>query len=515
MNFLGKIAACASFALLAACGGGGGDPGGSGNAGGTGTGGASGNVSVQVLKGSENGGSPVNTFSTSDLDIRAKATVKDRAGSPIPNTIVTFSQAGSADLLTFLPESATALTDREGVAEVDLKAKDASALGAVQIVASVQITDRNGQTATVTGSQNVSVSPVIVADPQAAATAINFTQANPSDRSIVIAGAGGSGRSETALLTFTVVDSRGSPIKGVVVDFNVVPADSVTLNTTQETTNSAGQVTASVSSRNTPTSVIVNAQVRGRNISTQSDTLTVTTDIATQRGFDLSASKYNMDYDLSGDSSTVNVKIVDANGNPVADGVAVVSQADYGRVGSSGRGGCTTANGGCSVEYQVQNPRPADGVPVNVVFSTQTGQGTQISDSLQMWVTSVGWLNLYDTPTAATPFTGPVNLRLTDPEACKFGGFGLLVGTPRGFAAPAGTVVSVRSRNELANPAVVAGSPTLDRAGSRTVVEFSATGKEGNPAGTDVWVVQFTAGPSKTVHAVELILNVPACPKVN
>src|SRR5690606_10697576 len=122
-------------------------------------------------------------------------------------------------------------------------------------------------------------------------------------------------------------------------------------------------------------------------------------------GFDLSASKFNMDYDLSGDSSTVNVRIVDRNGNPVSDGVAVVAQASFGRVGSSSRGGCTTQNGVCSVDYQVQNPRPADGIPVDVVFSTQTGQGTQISDSLQLWVTSVSWLNLYASSNTTVPFS--------------------------------------------------------------------------------------------------------------
>ncbi|WP_209421143.1 Ig-like domain-containing protein [Melaminivora jejuensis] len=185
-----------------------------------------------------------------------------------PGTVVTFSQEGSA-LLEFIPESATALTNKDGVAEVDVKAKDAQALGATQIVATVKVVDRTGQERWQTGRQSVSVSPTVVADPQAAAAAINFSKANPSDSSIVIAGSGGNGRSETALLTFTVVDGQGSPLKGVVVDFNVVPAGSVNLLTTQGTTNSAGEITVSVSSKENPVSVIVNARVRERNISTQ------------------------------------------------------------------------------------------------------------------------------------------------------------------------------------------------------------------------------------------------------
>lgn len=514
MKIIGKIAACLSFTLLAACGGGGGDPGGSGNS--SGEGGTSVNaiVNVQTFKGEGQGAAPVNSFSSSELDAHVKATVKDRAGNPIPGTVVTFSQEGSA-LLEFIPESATALTNKDGVAEVDVKAKDAQALGATQIVATVKVVDRTGQEKVATGRQSVSVSPTVVADPQAAAAAINFSKANPSDSSIVIAGSGGNGRSETALLTFTVVDGQGSPLKGVVVDFNVVPAGSVNLLTTQGTTNSAGEVTVSVSSKENPVSVIVNARVRERNISTQSDTLTVTTDIATQRGFDLSASKYNMDFDLSGDSSTINVMVVDRNGNPVADGLAVVAQADYGRVGTSGRGGCTTVNGKCSVQYEVQNPRPLDGVPVNVLFSTQTGQGERITDSLRLWVTSVGWLDFYADRNSTTPITAPINLSLVDAKTCKFSGFVLWLGTEKGFPAPAGTVITARSRSELANPAVVAGSPTLDSPGIRNLVEFSATGKPDNPAGVDNWVVQFTAGPSKTVYAVNLAVSVPACPKVD
>ncbi|WP_158000170.1 Ig-like domain-containing protein [Melaminivora alkalimesophila] len=469
-------------------------------------------MSVQVFKGSGDAESAVNAFTSSDLDIHARAILRDRGGQPVPNAIVTFSETGSG-LLAFVPESATALTDHNGKAEVDLKAASISSLGATQIVASASLPDRSGNQVEVIGSQNVAISAAVAADPQSVATAINFTEANPSDRSIVIAGSGGNGRSETALLTFTVVDSKGAPIKGVIVDFNVVPAGSVTLNTADERTDSSGRVTASVSSKAQPTSVIVNATVRGRNISTQSDTLTVTTDVATQRGFDLSASKFNMDYDLSGDSSTVNVRIVDRNGNPVSDGVAVVAQASFGRVGSSSRGGCTTQNGVCSVDYQVQNPRPADGIPVDVVFSTQTGQGTQISDSLQLWVTSVSWLNLYASSNTTVPFSGPLNLSVADVEACKFNGVAMFVGTPRGFAAPAGTTITVRSRSGVSTPSIVAGSPTLDRAGGRTLVEFAASGKSGGAAGSDVWVIQFTAGPSKTVKTIELPVSVPACPK--
>lgn len=511
MKFLGRIAAIASLLLLAACGGGGGNPGTTGGGGGGSTGGAttSGTVTVQAYSLVGGVETAVNSFSSSDSTVHAKATVKDKSGNAVANAIVTFSENGSG-LLAFLPESATALTNSTGVAEIDLKAATLASQGATQLVATAAVTDTAGVETTFTGTQNLSISGAAVQDPQAVATTINFTSAMPSDKSIVIAGAGGNGRSETALLTFTVTDSSGSPLKGVAVDFTAIPAGSVTLNTPNGTTNSSGQVTATVNSTPLPTSVIIKATVRGRSISTQSDTLTVTTGVATQAGFDLSASKFNMDADLSGDSSILTVRIVDANGNPVADGVPVTAQTNFGSVGSSDRGGCTTVNGSCTVEYKVQNPRPVDGTPVTVVFSTQTGQGAEISDTLNLWVTSVGWLRLYQ---SGIPVTN-LSLAVADPAACKFTGVTFQLGTPGGFAAPAGTTVTVSSINELSKPAVTFGSPTLDRASGRTQLTLSVSGTSGSTGGTDRWLFTFTAQPSKTVSTLELPVTVPACPAV-
>lgn len=506
MKVVGKIATIASLLWLVACGGGGGNA--SKPDDGTGPG-ANGTLTVQAYGTVAGADAAISNFASSDLTVHAKATLKDKAGAGIANAIVKFSESG-AGILTFAPESATALTNASGIAEVELKASSLTALGATQLVAEAAITDKTGAEVTLSGKQNVSVSAAVIQDPQAVATALNFKGAVPADQSIVIAGAGGNGRSETALLTFTVVDNSGAPIKGVVVDFSVVPAGAVVLNTTSGTSNSSGEITASVNSKSQPTSVIVKATVRGRNIGSQSDTLTVTTGVSTQLGFDLSASKFNLDADLSGDSSTLNVKIVDKNGNPVADGVPVVAQTPYGRVGTSGRGGCTTTNGGCSVEYQVQNPRPDDGVKVPVVFSTQTGQGTLISDTLHVWVTSVGDAALYD---ASGKLATSVTLPLLDPKACKFGSTTLYIGTPKGLATPAGTVIAVRSTSELTSPTIVDGTPTLDRAAGRTALTVTASGKAGTAAGTDTWSFKFTAAPSKTVSGYDLKVNYPECPK--
>jgi protocatechuate 3,4-dioxygenase beta subunit len=510
MKLFGRIATITSLLWVVACGGGGGDPGTSSVTGGSGASTVEGTVTVQTYSRASGSDAAVNSFASSDVTVHAKATVKDKSGNGIVNSIITFSEKGSG-LLTFSPASATALTNSAGVAEIEVKAATLASLGATQLVATAIVTGKAGTDVTLTGAQNLSISGAVIQDPQAAATAINFTNSVPSDKSIVIAGAGGNGRSEAALLTFTVVDSSGSPLKGVVVDFTAVPAGSVDLSAATGTTNASGQVTATVSSKSLPTSVIIKATIQGRGISTQSDTLTVTTGVATQRGFDLSASKFNLDADLSGDLSTLTVRIVDANGNPVADGVPVVAQADFGRVGTSGRGGCTTVNGACSVEYTVQNPRPADGTPVSVVFSTQTGQGTQISDTLRLWVSSVGGLSLYDPTASASPITA-LTLTVNDAVTCKFDSVNLLLGTPAGFAAPAGTTITVRSLNDISTPVITDGSPTLDRAANRTRLALSASGKSGSAGGVDKWLFTFNAGPSKTVKTLELSVTVPACP---
>ena len=518
MRKLFRILTVPLVAVLVACGGGGGDPGTSGSGGGTGGTANNGTVTVQAYSRVTGADVAVNNFASSDPTVRARATVKDPSGNAISNVIVTFSESGPG-LLAFMPGSATALTNSAGVAEIDLKAATVTSQGATQLVATTAVTSKTGTEVSLVGRQNVAISGGVVQNPQAAASAINFTNVAPSDKSIVIAGAGGNGRSEVALLTFTVVDSSGSPLQDVVVDFTAVPADSVTLNASSGTTNASGQVIATVNSKSSPTSVIIKAAVRDRSsISTQSDTLTVTTGVATPSGFDLSASKFNLDYDLSGDSSKLTVRIVDANGNPVADGVPVVAQADFGAVGTSGRGGCTTVNGVCSVDYTVQNPRPTDGEPVTVVFSTQTGQGTLISDSIQLWVTSVGWLNLSEKALsdiaisyAALPPSEALQLSLADKATCKYESVSLFLGTDKKFAAPTGTTIAVTSLKELATPSVIAGSPTLDRSSGRTEVRLSAGGKAGSPGGKDTWIFTFTGGPSKTVQTVRLDVAAPSC----
>lgn len=490
-------------ATLAACGGGGGSPtvpSGSGSGGGGGstptpdpTPVVQSTLTLDVL-----GGGGASTTSISSIEIaQVKAVLKDAKGAVVKGAIVTFGETGPG-LLTFSPAAKTALTDDAGAAVVEVRATNSSSAGATMLTAAATVA---GTAVTAQKAISISSAPPTGGDPQALANALNFLDVNPADRSIVIKGSGGNGRSESATLRFRVVDKNNSPVKGTAVSFTLVATDA-TLNIATATSDSDGVVVTSVSSGNSATPVVVHASVDTRSITSQSDQLTVTTGLATQRGFDLSAGKYNMNYRLAGDSTTITVRIVDTNGNPVADGVPVVLTADYGAVGSSSRGGCVTSNGRCTVEYSVQNPRPADGKVATVIASTKLGDGTWISDSLRFVMSDLLLVNLFD---SAGSSGAPVTTWALN--NCAISTISLYAGTPAAFPAPAQTTVTLQPITVKFEATLKNGSPILDQLASpsfRTNVDFDVdvskiTGPEacdatGTQRGTALLDVTFTIG---------------------
>ena len=505
------VLAIVMAAALAACGGGGGSSGtpafGGGTGGGTDTGTGGGTVTpatyVMQLQLQTSAGVDIasNSFAASDT-VKLLATLKTSAGVAVANEVVTFAENGSG-LLQFTPTAATALTNASGQAMIEVKANALTALGATTVSA----------TATVAGtayaaSRNLAVTGAVVegVDPQTLAKGVNFDLAMPSDRSIVIAGAGGNGRSETAILQFKVVDGAGAAVPGVRVAFESVPANVVTLNSVTGTTDASGIVSASVSSKAAPTSVVIKATVIGTTFSTQSDSLTVTTGVAAAERFDLSASKYVLNRDISGDPSTIRVAVADERGNPVADGFAVVAVTNFGRVGTSSRGGCVTGNGICTIEYQVQNPRPADGESIVVTVSGNTGAGVTISDTIMLKATSVSEVSLYSSPSSSAPTT--LFSGLTYDASCKATWTGEL-GTARGFAAPAGASLSAQSFNSQASIAVSSGSSVADSPNGRTRVALTFTLNNASTPGTAP--LEFTVQAGGFTQTFAGTLAYPAC----
>lgn len=214
-----------------------------------------------------------------------------------------------------------------------------------------------------------------------AAASVQFVQAAPSDKSIVIRGQGGNGRTETATLTFKVVDIFGNPLAGKQVNFSA-STSAVTVNKASDTTDDTGSVVTTVNSGSTPTSFRVLATLPGTaangnaDISTMSDSIVVTTGLPVQRAFSLSTSTFNIEgWNIDNpDAATVRVMLADAFGNPVPDGTPVVFQTNMGAIGSSDKGGCNTSNGICSVTFRTQNPRVA--IPGTPATPCNTGPGS-------------------------------------------------------------------------------------------------------------------------------------------
>lgn len=220
---------------------------------------------------------------------------------------------------------------------------------------------------------------IAIAAPTAAS--VQFKSATPTDKSIVIKGQGGNGRVETATLTFKVFDTFGNALAGRRVDFSVTAG--VTLNKAFDNTDANGEVITTVNSQTTPTSFKVKADIGG-GISTQSDSIVVTTGVAVQRAFSLSVGSPNVegwgiDSGTVTPATTVGILLADQAGNPVPDGAPVVFQTNMGAVGSSSKGACTTVNGGCTVDFRTQNPRVA--TPNSPVTPCNTGNAASIADS--------------------------------------------------------------------------------------------------------------------------------------
>jgi hypothetical protein len=226
-----------------------------------------------------------------------------------------------------------------------------------------------------------------------AAASVQFVQAAPSDKSIVIRGQGGNGRTETATLTFKVVDIFGNPLSNKQVNFSA-STSGVTVNKTTDTTDATGVVVTTVNSGSIATSFRVLATLPGTasngnpDISTYSDSIVVTTGLPVQRAFSISSGAFNVEgWNIDNpNATTVQVMLADAFGNPVPDGTPVVFQANMGAIGSSDKGGCNTVNGLCSVVFRTQNPRTA--IPGSPATPCNTGSGSS-PDSTRLGLATI------------------------------------------------------------------------------------------------------------------------------
>ncbi|MHB8472227.1 MAG: hypothetical protein ACYDC8_05120 [Gammaproteobacteria bacterium] len=344
------------LSLLAACGGGGngasftsgGAPGGTGGSGG------SGGTTNSVKLGYTNSS---NTFTNGQLNIAVNslsaggqtnvtANLVDSSGNPYTtSTAVTFVSTCTGQSKATLTSPVTSST---GTAVAVYTDQGCGTIDTITATATV-----NGTLLTATGT--VTVAPQTVGS-------IQFVSATPA--TIALKGMSSSGLTETSTVVFKVLDSVGSPIVGKVVTFALsTNVGGISLSTATATTVAGGFAQTNVQSGNVHTTVGVTATITvgsgSMTISTQSDTLTVTTGIADQNSFSLSVVTLNPEaggYD--GITDQVTARLADRFNNPVPDGTAVAFYTSGGSIGGS----CTTTKGACSVDWTGQNPRPANGV---------------------------------------------------------------------------------------------------------------------------------------------------------
>ena len=389
--------------------------------------------------------------------LTALATVKTTAGLPVPNVLVTFTLSSTIAALS--PAAGTALTDATGVAKVNIQSTN-SGSGAAEVTAAATV----GTTA-VTAKAAFSVT----ASPSAVAAAINFVSATPADKSIVIKGAGGNGRTEVALVTFKVVDNTNAGVVGKLVNFTVQSTKPVTLATQSATSGQDGTVSVALNSGTEPTTVTIVATVAGTQISTKSDTVTVTTGQPVQAAFSLSVEKFYIEgLDIDNQLNKILILIADKFGGAVADGTQVVFTTDSGAIVGTGGAACLTVGGQCSVNWRSQLPRDTNGVVT--VIATANSSNVPLSSSIKFYYSGSFGRVYQVTQDHKTRLSdgGPINLNFS--TSCEAQTIEIEVADSNNNPMPQGTTIAgVSGVNAAAttSPSTVAynGSPIVAGAG--------------------------------------------------
>ena len=189
----------------------------------------------------------------------------------------------------------------------------------------------------------------------ASAGTIQFTSA--SNSLIALKGTGSTtGLSETSSVTFTIMDSNGSPVANEAVTFSLNSTiGGITLSYFSSTSSANGEVTTTLQSGTVATSVKIIAVVDNNTaLVTTSDAIAIATGPADQNSMSLSASAFNpRAWNVDGSTVTITARLADRYNNPIQDGTAVLFTTELGAIEST----CTTIDGACSVDWISQDPR--------------------------------------------------------------------------------------------------------------------------------------------------------------
>jgi|GEM_PF-991997 len=213
------------------------------------------------------------------------------------------------------------------------------------------------------GNQTLTANLAFTLERQTLAS-LSFLSAEP--KNIRIKGAGGTGSTESSLVTFMVTSSNGQPAAQQIVKFTL---DTVVgglsfasgLASAESLTNSQGVASVRVLAGTMPTPVRVLASATdtdtGETITSQSEQLTVNTGLPQQLGFSISTSMFNPEAgDFNGEIATITAYASDTFGNPAPDDTTINFTSEGGQIVPS----CLTVNGHCSVEWTSADARVPD-----------------------------------------------------------------------------------------------------------------------------------------------------------
>lgn len=210
----------------------------------------------------------------------------------------------------------------------------------------------------VTGSETLTATTSIELLPEKLGS-IEFVSSEPD--SIVLKGTGGSGKQETAVVTFLVKGELGNPLRQQTVSFELnTTVGGLTLASESGVTDLEGKVSAKVIAGTVPTVVRVTAVAEGGDtrITTQSDRLSLNTGLPDQDSFSISLGVINLEaYDYDGVQTKINVYLADSFNNPVPDGTTVNFTTEG---GSPNPSFCNTSQGSCSVTWSSHRSLPLD-----------------------------------------------------------------------------------------------------------------------------------------------------------
>lgn len=167
---------------------------------------------------------------------------------------------------------------------------------------------------------------------------------------------------------FQLLDKTQTPIRGERILFTLDTAQGATdatLTNEFDTTDAEGFARAFVSGGSEKGSIRVIATVESdTSLTNQSDVITISTGIATQRSMSLSLSTFNpWSWELDGATVVATLRVSDFYNNPVADGTKVLFFTSHGQIQPE----CELVDGACAVNWTSQAPR-ATSTDIDLIY---------------------------------------------------------------------------------------------------------------------------------------------------